>query len=213
VLIRPYQPGDREAVRQICCDTADCGQPVENFFHDREFIADVVTRYYTDFEPQFSWVAEHEGQVVGYLNGCLDTRRSQRITGWRIAPAAVLRAVWRGALGRRETWRWFCAMWRTGRSGDRQRRELLRSYPAHLHVNLQSGFRGEHVGRRLVEKFFEQVRVAGLPGIHASVRGDNASGCRFFEQLGFTELARSPMILPHNDRWLNTHSVIYGKTM
>jgi ribosomal protein S18 acetylase RimI-like enzyme len=213
VLIRPYQPADRQAVRTICCDTADGGEPVENFFHDREFIADLVTWYYTDFEPQFSWVAEHEGQVIGYLNGCLDSRRFTRVEAWRIAPAAIGRAVLRGALFRRETWRWFRAMGRTWRSGSARRDDALRLYPAHLHVNVRSGFRGERVGERLVGKFFDQVKAARLPGIHASVRGDNAPGCRFFERMGFTEVARYRMILPKNDSWLNTHMVIYGKTM
>jgi ribosomal protein S18 acetylase RimI-like enzyme len=213
VLIRRYQPGNREAVRKICCDTADCGEPVENFFHDREFIADLVTRYYTDFEPQSSWVAESGGKVVGYLNGSLDSRRSQRITIWRIAPAVVLFAVARGALWRRETWRWFRAMLRTLRSGGAQRSPLFAEYPAHLHVNVDKSGRGQQIGQQLVERFFEQVKAAGLSGVHASVRGDNAGGRKFFEQLGFTEVARRPMILPKNDGWLDTYSVIYGKKM
>lgn len=213
VLIRPYQPGDRAAVRTICCDTADAGEPVENFFHDRDFIADLVTRYYTDFEPQSSWVAESEGQVVGYLNGSLDSRRSQRITIWRIAPVAVLSAIGRGALWRRETWRWVRALWRTLRSGGAQRRPLFAEYPAHLHVNVDKSARSRLVGPRLVERFFDQVKVAGVSGVHAAVRGDNAGGRKFFERLGFVEVARYPMIVPKNDGRLDTYAVIYGKKL
>src|SRR3989442_159990 len=46
--VRLYEPRDRAAVREICCDTADSGEPVETFFPDREGFADVLTRYYTD---------------------------------------------------------------------------------------------------------------------------------------------------------------------
>ena len=96
IAIRPYEPRDRAAVREICCDTADGGEPSERFFPDREVLADLVTRYYTDFAPQTSWVAEQDGQVMGYLTGCLDTRRSLRTTLWRIVPAAFLKAIGRG---------------------------------------------------------------------------------------------------------------------
>jgi ribosomal protein S18 acetylase RimI-like enzyme len=213
VVIRPYQLGDREAVRKICCDTADAGEPVENFFHDRELIADLVTRYYTDYEPQSSWVAEADGRVVGYLNGCLDSRRYRRALAGRIVPMALLRAIGRGALARRQTWRWLGAVARTLLRGGLERGKSLQLYPAHVHVNVLTDFRGDRVGQRLMERFFQQVKAAGLSGIHASVRGDNSGGCRFFERMGFVELVRRPTVLPKNDRWLNTHTVIYGRKM
>jgi hypothetical protein len=50
VVIRPSEQRDREAVREICCDTADGGERVESFFPDREVFADLLTLYYTDYE-------------------------------------------------------------------------------------------------------------------------------------------------------------------
>jgi ribosomal protein S18 acetylase RimI-like enzyme len=212
VLIRPYEPRDRKAVRTICCDTADCGEAVENFFEDREFIADLVTRYYTDFEPQSSWVAETDGVVIGYLNGCLDPRRFNRAQLW-IAVWAGLRAMVRGVIFRRDVWRWLPALWRTWRSGGRSAGWPAKEYPAHLHVNVNKEARGSLIGPRLVEEFFKQARAAGVRGVHVSVRGDNEGGCRFFERLGFAQLARSPMIVAKRDGWLHTHRVIYGKKL
>ena len=91
LTIRPYRQADRHAVRAIVCDTAERGGPVERFFHDREVFADLLTRYYTDWEPGSLWVAERDAWVVGYLTGCLDTRRYHRVMAWRIIPMAVLR--------------------------------------------------------------------------------------------------------------------------
>ena len=68
VNIRLYESRDRAAVRRICCETADNGGPVEGFFRDRELVADLVTRYYTDFEPESCWVAE----VAGAMSACSD---------------------------------------------------------------------------------------------------------------------------------------------
>lgn len=98
LIIRPYAAGDREAVRRICCDTADAGHPVESFFSDRELIADLLMNYYTDYEPESVWVAEQAagpvitggpaiadepaiaGEMVGSLTGCCDTCRPGTLT-------------------------------------------------------------------------------------------------------------------------------------
>src|SRR5258705_3923653 len=98
MIVRPYQPADRAALRAIACNTADSGNPVERFFPDREVFADMLTRYYTDIAPEATWIAEDAGQVVGYLTGCFDTRRYLRAMAFRIAPAALLKALTHGAL-------------------------------------------------------------------------------------------------------------------
>src|SRR5512135_4682 len=93
VIIRKYRPEDREAVREISWNTADQGRTVDLYFHDHEAVADVLTRYYTDWEPDALWVAECDGRVVGYLTGCLNTRRCNRATLWQVGPRAVAGAV------------------------------------------------------------------------------------------------------------------------
>ena len=209
LTIRDYRPQDRVAVRHICCETADAGKPVESFFRDRGFIADLVTRYYTDFTPELTQVVEKEGNVVGYLTGCFDTRRQARVTAWRILPGALVLAICRGVLWQRETWRMLAAALRNGfPSGP-----PVAEYPAHLHINLLTEARGNGIGARLVEEFFARVRKAGIFGVHVSVRGDNESGCRFFEGLGFVELARRPMVVPVRGQRVETAAVVYGKKL
>ena len=211
IIIRSYEPRDREAVRQICCDTADRGEPVENFFPDRELLADLVTRYYTDLAPHLSWVAECDGQVVGYLTGCLDTEKQERLTIWRIAPSAILCSIGRSTLFRRQTWRFARAGLKTLWLGRGCKIPPLKEYPAHFHVNLQNGFRGQRIGQRLVEKFFEQISPTGASGIRAVTRGDNERTCRFNERLGFVELGRKPLVVNKSDGYRVTELVIYGK--
>jgi hypothetical protein len=65
--VRPYDPQDREAVRRICCDTGFFGQPIDPLFLDRDLFADLMTGPYLDYEPEWAWVAESCGAVVGYL--------------------------------------------------------------------------------------------------------------------------------------------------
>ncbi len=69
VLIRPYQPSDRKAVRHLCCETGYLGGRIDPVFEDRELFADYLTKYYTDWEPESSFVLEQDGEVKGYLLG------------------------------------------------------------------------------------------------------------------------------------------------
>ena len=210
-IVRSYQLQDREAVRQIACDTADMGEPVENFFGDREIVADLLTRYYTDYEPESLWVAEYERRVIGYLTGCLDTRRYFRVMVWRLVPRIVIKSIFRGVFLRQDTWRLFKAATKTWRVSGFKRHIPLDKYPAHLHVNVQKGFRSQDVGKRLVERFIEQVKVTGLPGIYLAVREDNLEGRRFFEHLGFIELSRYTTVYTQKGPHKVVYAIVYGK--
>ena len=213
IIIRPYEARDREAVRTIACDTADRGEPVEALFADRAMVADLLTRYYTDFEPGSAWMAEHDGRVIGYLTGSLHPRRWWRAMYGRVAPAAVLASLWRGALLRRQTWRWLAAALKTARRGGWQRHVPLREYPAHFHMNILPPCRGRQVGRQLLERFIAQARAEGLTGLHAAVRADNARACRFFERLGFAPLSRHGLVVPAQPRDRALDVVLYGRRL
>jgi len=211
--IRPYEPRDRGAVRRICCDTADAGQPVERFFPDREVIADLLTNYYTEFEPQSTFVADDGAGPVGYITGCLSTRRFLRVVTWRIAPVVFAKALVRGTLWHPQTVRLFRAnigMWLTNgyRSGP-----TLHEYPAHLHVNVQDGFRGQRIGQRLVGAFCERARDAGVRGVHAGVSADNLRACHFFEELGFLEVHREPRMRTPDESGRLLYTIIYATSL
>lgn len=61
-------------------------------------------------------------------------------------------------------------------------------YPAHLHINLAPESRGQGIGGRLVEAFVDDVRAAGLPGVHV-VTGRGMRNVAFYGRLGFIERA------------------------
>ena len=50
--IRKYREKDRKAIRDISVKTSFLGNPIEFFVNDKELIADVLTRFYTDYEPE-----------------------------------------------------------------------------------------------------------------------------------------------------------------
>ncbi len=211
MVIRPYQSPDRAAVRLIAYETADRGKPVAGAYFDRELLADLVTRYYTDCEPQASWVAETGGDVVGYLTGCVDTHRWRRFMTWRIVPAALMRAAGRGGAGCAHVWRLSWAIAQTCARGGWRRPISLSAYPAHLHINVVEESRGQHVGRQLMDAFLAHALQAGVPGVHASVRADNQHGREFFERMGFKVIARRPVVLLNGTGHQRTDVLMYGR--
>jgi len=213
ICLRPYQPLDRPAIRQICADAADMGEPVERIFSDREVFADIITSYYTDFEPQSLWVAEAEGEVVGYLTGCLDSRRFLRVMIWRIAPKILARAILRGVFLRKQTIRFLIAMLKSFRLGGFNRSIPLDKYPAHLHIDIKHDFRGKKIGQSLMERFFTQAKSSGIPGVYLTARQDNIAACRFFERIGFSVLARYPLVIPAINDFQVIYSVLYVKQL
>jgi len=132
---------------------------------------------------------------------------------WRIVPVVLVRALVRGTLWHPQTVRLFRAnigMWlKNGyRSGP-----TLDNYPAHLHVNLREGFRGQQLGRQLVEMFCQRARTAGARGVHAGVSAENARGRRFFEELGFIELHREARFRKPDSPGEILHTILYGKQL
>src|SRR5947199_3733996 len=70
LTIRSYRKIDREAVRKLCCETGFLGSPIYPVYEDRELFADFLTTYYTDHEPESSFVLEMDGEIRVYLLGC-----------------------------------------------------------------------------------------------------------------------------------------------
>jgi ribosomal protein S18 acetylase RimI-like enzyme len=211
--IRSYEPRDRAGLRQICCDTADAGQSVEHFFPDREVFADLLTNYYTEWEPQSVFVADNDGEVAGYVTGCMDTNRFLRVMASCIVPVVLIKALFRGVLWHPQTVRllrtnvslWLKNGYRHGAALD--------GYPAHLHVNVRQSCRGRRLGQRLVEIFCERAQTGGVRGVHAGVSDGNSRARHFFEELGFVELRREPRLCSPDGSGRVFYTIIYGKRL
>jgi GNAT superfamily N-acetyltransferase len=216
--IRPYEAADREALRRLCCATAYGERPLAALFPDPALFADLMTRYHTDWEPGSTLVARGEASdgIAGYLCGARDTFRQRRVQALCVVPAALLRFTVRGGLLRRSTWRLIGANLdlqpSPGGAGAGERLRLA-LYPAHLHIALAREARGRGLGRRLVETFLAQLAAAGIPGVHAVVREENAGAGRFFERLGFRPLARGPALRLPGDPRPGPFKVIYGRSV
>jgi ribosomal protein S18 acetylase RimI-like enzyme len=185
VVVRPYEPADRAQVRRICFETGYMGDSVDWLWRDRESWADMFSGYYTDCEPESALVAEVNGEVVGYLLGCLDSSKA-----WDPGVVALRHVLRRGIALRPGTAR---VVWRS--AGDILVDAALRRlpsgrvvdprWPAHLHIDFLPAGRGRGLGSVLVRRWLDTLRDRGCAGCHLGTMAENTSAVAFFEAMGF----------------------------
>ena len=90
IIIRKFNNYDREDVRRISCDTAFSEGSRKNIFDDDEILADLLTLYFTDYEPNSCFVAVKNDQVIGYIIGTTDVKLMQKIFFIRIVPLLII---------------------------------------------------------------------------------------------------------------------------
>jgi GNAT superfamily N-acetyltransferase len=195
VTIRPYRTADRARVRHICFVTGYIGNPVEWQWRDAESFANIFTGYYTDAEPSSALVAEVDGEVRGYLLGCVDSTKA-----WN--PATVVgRQFTRRAIGLRPGTAPF--VWRAMGDVivDAAHKRLPPApfadprWPAHLHIDLLADARGRGVGAALMRRWLDWLRQSGVAGCYLETIAENSSAVAFFEAMGF-EKRHAPVPAP-----------------
>jgi GNAT superfamily N-acetyltransferase len=189
-MIRPYRDSDISALREICFQTALYGRDIEPLCGDREFIAEAILGYYTRFEKESLFVAEDGGRVVGYLTGCADTKRAERLFARAIAPRILWRFFRRGHWHRAGVWQIIAGVAMLGLRRHGAVRKITEEYPAHCHVDIAPGAQRTGLGSKLMEAFIDRLNSQGVKGIHVSTPTD--PGKRFFAKMGFVLLSRHP---------------------
>ena len=192
LTIRPFQPQDRESVLRIGGDTAFFGAPIEAYMEDRYVFLDSFYAYYTDLEPEHAWVAcAGDGAVIGFLTGCVDGRAHGRKFRRIILPRVIgnlLRGKYR--FGKR-TYAYIFGLVIGFFRGEVTHADH-EAYPAHLHINVDSAWRGRGLGQRLMEAYLQQLRGLGVPGVYLETTSLNEAACRLYEKMGFRLLDKRP---------------------
>jgi ribosomal protein S18 acetylase RimI-like enzyme len=189
--IRPYKHSDRQVIFEISADTAFFGEPVEAFLEDRRLYIDAFARYYLDHETPYVWVAVNFDGVIGFLFGCTDTAVQSK--GWRryIISKVLVRAVTRKyTLGKNTAS--FAFNMLAGLLKGESASINLDDYPAHLQIDVKQGYRGEGVGRRLIEAYLGQLRNLCVIGVHLETTSHNKAACHLYEKVGFRMLDERP---------------------
>jgi hypothetical protein len=185
-VIRPYRPSDREVVRRLCCETGYLGKAIDPVFEDRQLFADYLTRFYTDWEPESTFVIEQNGELKGYLMGSrrpllhqfhsfflnlsLFARGVLRYPRYNNASKAFVRWILLNA-------------WREVPAAPRRM--------PHFHFNLLPEVQGFANSRELLVQFLHHLRVHGETHVFGQVvTFEERRGAKVFERFGFRVLEK-----------------------
>ncbi|HBA82869.1 MAG TPA: hypothetical protein DCZ95_02130 [Verrucomicrobia bacterium] len=203
-MIRLFQPSDEAAVRHICYETSRYGQSMKGFIDDEEFIAESVIGYHLRYEPGSLFVAEENGEVVGYLSGCLDTQRYERVYVRHILPRLLRLFLSNRRWCNPNLWKLLLFSLKSAPAWKKLHGSLTAGYPAHLHSNIKPGYQGRGLGSQLMEQFLAFLKAQGVPGVHLTTGTD--AGKAFFSRFQFQVLAKALMPplaqRPSHEVWL-----------
>lgn len=185
--IRSYRPTDRAAVRRLCCQTGFLGDPIDPVFHDHELFADFLTTYYTDKEPESSFVLEVNGEIRGYLLGSRKPLRNQ-FYSFRQNVRLFLRALWRYPRYDERSKRFIRWMishgWREVPAAPRR--------TPHFHINLLPDARKMSTTRALMSAYLSYLYRCGDKHVYGQiVTFESRRGEKMFERYGFKVLNRA----------------------
>lgn len=185
--IRGFRPGDRAAVRLLCCQTGFLGEPIDPVYEDHELFADFLTTYYTDHEPQSSFVLEVDGELKGYLLGSRKPLVNQLYSFQQnivLFIRALLRCPRYNEPSRRFI-RWVVM------NGWREVPAAPRRTP-HFHINLLPEARKISTTRALMSAYLSYLYRCGEKRVYGQiVTFESRRGEKMFERYGFRVMNRT----------------------
>jgi len=185
--LRPFQAADRARVRELCCETGFLGKPIDPVFEDREIFADYLTAYYTDWEPESSFVLLVNGEIRGYLLGSRHPLRQQLYNLYNNV-ALFLRGIARypgyNAASKKFV-QWILRQaWREVPAAPRN--------TAHFHINLLPDARRLANARALTDSYLKYLHEHGEKRVFGQmVVFEDRRGTKMFERFGFRLLNRA----------------------
>lgn len=182
VFIRNYIRKDRPALRKISYETSLFGK-AEEVFDEPELLADALTLYFTDSEPESCFVAVANDNVVGYLIGAKNEQDMSRVEWFKIYPRLFWAGLIRGVFLKKKTFRFLAGLFSSSFKGEFKAPDFSEQYPAILHINIAPEFRGGGVGQKLIQAYCEYLQRNGVRGVRAATMSDLAKP--FFEHCGF----------------------------
>lgn len=185
--IRSYRSSDRAAVRRLCCQTGFLGRPIDPVYEDRELFADFLTTYYTDHEPESSFVIEKDGELYGYLLGSRKPLLNQLYSFYQNV-CLFLRALLRYPRYNERSRRFI--IWLL-KNGWREVPAAPRRTP-HFHINLLPEARKMTTTRAVLSAYFSYLHRSGEKQVFGQiVTFESRRGERMFERYGFRVMNRA----------------------
>ncbi|CAM3245679.1 Ribosomal protein S18 acetylase RimI-like enzyme [Deinococcus saxicola] len=174
-------PTDEARLGEIAYLTGFFGDSAGTYFPDPQLFADLWVRAYFRLPVSVGYVAQVDGDVIGYIIGSLNEAKYRQALGRVLAdmvlPGLLTRRYTRPLSG-------LPYLIRTLRYPSPHASET--DFPAHLHLNLLPQSRGLGLGRGLLQRYLGRLRELGVPGVQLSTTDENAAALGLYREAGFT---------------------------
>ena len=172
----------------MSCQTGNGGEPIAQ--ERWEFFAQVWIAPYQRVVPDWTYVGVSGDKVVGYLTGCPNTGKFRRRKFFLCDLPHIVRIGARLMTATRDERSYLRRVVGLARGPEELfpgslQHLLEREYPAHLHVNVESGFRQQGIGRQLLTNYLADLHQARISGVHLHC---GARPLEFYRRMGFHEL-------------------------
>jgi ribosomal protein S18 acetylase RimI-like enzyme len=209
IVIRNYQNEDRQAIRDIAFNTALVGEPATEFLEDKEMVADILTAYFTDREPESCFVAETGEKVAGYITGAKNAQAMHTAFSLSILPRILARAFTSPVLLKKGNRVSVYNFIRSVFKGEFHIPDIYKEYPAMLHINIAGEYRGRGIGAKLMSVYLEYLKSNNIPGVHLVAMSEE--GAAFFRKEGFELLSEHKRSCFRHVLHRDVPVFIYGK--
>lgn len=166
--ISPYKPEYKQQLQQVCLNTAPPEALTDAKFAD--VILSTYCNYYLEKEPENSFaLVDDEGNAQGYIFSAVNYFRYLK----GIMP--YMKHV--KEIAGKDVLECLNEIFITG--------ILSVKYPAHMHIDINEGFRGNGNGSAMVQTMLDHLRSKKRKGVMLIVGTDNKRGIHFYEKNGF----------------------------
>ena len=186
IIVRICKPEDRRAVREISVQSSIFGEYIEQKLLSEEIVADLLTSYFIEYEPQYCFVAEKDNEVVGYLLGSIDVPEMRKVVRNKVMPYLIKKIFQDSLIFNSTNFRLMKNVLKSYFKGEFKVPDFAQEYRATLHVNISPLHRGKMIGSLLVYHFLQILKERQVEGIQFGVLSEKGKG--FFERLGFKTL-------------------------
>jgi ribosomal protein S18 acetylase RimI-like enzyme len=187
LLFRPFEPRDLAALHAISLATGHAGGDASHLYEDGHLVGHIYSAPYALLQADLAFVVEDDDGVGGFVVGTIDT----------VLWENRLEQVWWPSLRRRyaypssapEAWTTDERRHAMIHHPEHAPADVVRDYPAHVHLNLLPRLQHRGVGVRLLAVWLELASARDAKGIHVGVNHANAAALIFWKRQGFLPLA------------------------
>ena len=183
-LIREVEPGDLDALYEVCLRTGDGGSDATALYKDPRLLGEVYVGPYVLLSGAIGFCAVDDDGAGGYVLAAVDTRRFEAQCEADWWPALRSRYPDPGPEPQTHDERAIAAIHRPLSADE----GLVADFPAHLHLDLLPRLQGRGVGRIMMELILSALASRNAPGVHLVADARNGRAIGFYRHLGFSTL-------------------------